>query len=777
VPGNRQLFDQALKRGNQLVWDKAWDKALAEYETALNEFPENPIALASAGFVYTQLKRLDDALIAYQNANRVQPNDPAIISRLAEVQERLGLAEDAIESLLSLGDLYSIRKTTDKAIQCWERVVKLALDNVEAHQRLAAVYETMGKNDLAAREHTTLAQIYQKTGQTDKAVAATQAALTFAPRQTGLLRALGEIGSAGSLPAPPPAAKPAAQEPAGAVTSFGWDLDNLAQDESEAGGRGSPLEIARDKAMSDLAETLFEDADSLQLRADTRGAGARLNKAEIDAFINQALDYQTRGQLEDAIAAYRHILGAVDMAAARFNLGLLYEQQMRFDEAIAQFTQAVNHPDYTVGSHFALGECYRALDRSDEALEHFIEVLKLVDLQMVRREQADDLIALYGNLAESYRAKGDRDQAISFTNSLVEFLSNRGWEDKASEARKRLDSIAEEGSPAVSLVELFTIPNAEQVLQFMAASQEHAKQGKYYIATDELYQAIQVSPDYLPVHLRLAELLWAERHSEEAVIKLRTIANTYQVRGDLRHAMNIYERILRMTPMDIPTRTMLIGLLLEHNEIDGALDQYMQLADTYYQLAQVDKARETYQEALSYITRGSTGKLWAPKIYNCLGDIDMQRIDWRRAIQDYEQAKAYAPEDEKARLSLVELYYKVGQKQRAQHELDGLLELYKAAGKTSKMIAVLEDQVHIRPTERVLRSRLARVYVEAGMRQQAIEQLDALGEMQLQAGLKKEAAMTIRGIIALGPSNLEDYKQLLIQIGTSLLGPTSGASK
>jgi len=258
--------------------------------------------------------------------------------------------------------------------------------------------------------------------------------------------------------------------------------------------------------------------------------------------------------------------------------------------------------------------------------------------------------------------------------------------------------------------------------------------------------------------------MWEGDHPEEAIVKLRTIANTYQARGDMRHAMNMYHRILRMTPMDIPTRTTLIGLLISHGEIDQALDEYMQLADTYYQLAQIDKARETYQEALKYAQRGSTGKLWALKIYSHLGDIDMQRIDWRRAIQDYEQVKALASEDEKARVSLVELYYKVGQNQRAVRELDELMLLYKNTGKTRKMITALEEQVHLRPGEIPMRSRLARLYVEAGMKAQAIEQLDALGELQLQAGHKKEAAMTVRAIISLKPDNLEDYQQLLAQL-------------
>lgn len=762
MAGNRQLFEQAVKRGNQYIWDKAWDKAIAEYEAALREFPDDPIALASAGFVYTQLKRLDEALAAYQRANQAQPNDPSILTKLAEVQERMGLTAEATHTCLTLGDLLIRKKTTDKAIQYWEHAAQLQPDNLEAHQRLVEIYKATGQIEQAVREHAAMAKIYHKLGQIDKAVAQSQAALTLAPRHTGMLRMMGEIGQ--PTPAPQPAAAPRpAPAPAPAPPAT-WSLEELSAGEAEP-EQGSPLEMTRDRALSELAETIFEDAAALHPRPGARGAAARLSKAEIDALIGQALNYQTNGQVEQAIAAYQRILEAVSLPAAHFNLGLLYQQGLRFDEAIEQFNQSLSHPEYALGSHFALGECYRALGRVDEALAQFIEVLKIVDLQTVKHEQVDDLIALYENLAESYTAKGDREQAITFTNNLVDFLSSRGWADKVAEARRRLDGLIEEGSPAISLAELFTMPHSETVMHSLSLSQEYAKRGMYYLAANEIYCAIERVPDYLPLHIRLADIWRKSGHTEEAIAKLRTVAATHQARGDTRQALSIYQQILRITPMDIPTRTMFIQLLIRHGAIDQALEQYMQLADTYYQLAQIDKARDTYQEALTYAQRGSTGKLWTMRIYSHLGDIDMQRIDWKRAIQDYEQVKALAPEDEKARVSLIELYYKVGQPARAVRELDELLLMYKEAGKARKMISVLEDQVQLRPGEIPLRSRLARLYMEADMKEPAIEQLDALGELQLQAGLKKEAAATIRAIIALGPPNVEDYKQLLAQLG------------
>jgi tetratricopeptide (TPR) repeat protein len=231
--------------------------------------------------------------------------------------------------------------------------------------------------------------------------------------------------------------------------------------------------------------------------------------------------------------------------------------------------------------------------------------------------------------------------------------------------------------------------------------------------------------------------------------------------------MAIYQRILNLTPMDVQTRFKLIELYVKYGEIDKALDQYMALADTCYQLAQLDKTREKYQEAMTYVPRAKDSQRWAQQILHKIGDIDLQRIDWRSAIQDFEQIKAIVPGDEKARLTLVELRFRTAESARAIKELDELLTQYSTTGRTLKIIPVLEDQTNNRPNEMGLRMRLARAYLGAGQTAQAIEQFDALGDLQLQAGLYKESAATIRGIIALNPPNVAQYRRILAQISTT----------
>jgi tetratricopeptide (TPR) repeat protein len=333
-----------------------------------------------------------------------------------------------------------------------------------------------------------------------------------------------------------------------------------------------------------------------------------------------------------------------------------------------------------------------------------------------------------------------------------------------AQARHRLDSLTEEGAPAISLAEILSLRDSDALLQSLSLMQELAKRGKYYSALEEAYMAIQRAPAYLPLHLRMAEMMFKNNQQEAANEKYLTIANTMAARGDNHQAMAIYQRILRLAPMDVNIRTRLIEMLMSYGQIDRALEQYLALADTYYQLASPEKAREKYLEALALAPRGTTGRLWTSQIMHKLGELDMERGDWRRALQTYEQIKKIDPSDEKARLNLVELYYKV-QPQRALQEIDELLKEYRAGGKAKRLIPFIEEQARAHPKDIGLRARAAQVCIEAGLKNEGITHLNTLGELQLNAGMTQQAIATIRAIIALNPPNVQAYQKLLAQIG------------
>ncbi len=744
MAGNRAIYEEAVRRGAARAWEQRWEEAIAAYQQALAEFPDEPDALSGLGMALAGAGRAEEALPVLQRASSLAQENPVLQEHLARVLERLGRPQEAAQAYLQAADLYVRQQAQSLAVERWKDAVRADPTSIPAHVNLLRFYLSQQKHREAIAEYIALATIYRDQGEREKALDLCQYALKLDPHHPDVLALMDALRY--GVPT---------TVGTGPLESFGATLPEEAPEEE-----GSPVETARRAALAQLAEVVFEETPPqtgpLILRP--------LSKREIDTLISRAIDCQARGEVDEAIACYEEVLrGGVIEPAVNFNLGLLYQQKLELDKAIAQFQQSASSPQYRLGSLFALGECYRALGRIDEALAHFLEVLKIVDLSTVRQDQADDLIRLYDELAQTYAARGEREQAVEFINTLISFLSARGWEDKVHQARQRLDLLSREG-PVLSLAEMLAVPGSERVIQSLGLAQEYLRRGKAQAAMDELMSAVERAPTFLPIHRQIGETLVAMGRTEQAVGKFLAIADTYRVRGNFSQAVAMYERALRLAPMNIPARLKLIDLLVSLGEIDRALEQYLTLGDAYYQMAQLDQAREKYSEALQLAPRGSPDRRWEVKFLHRIGDIDLQRVEWRRAVSVYERIRDLAPDDEKARFTLMDLYERLGRPDRAIAELDGLLRHYLQAGKAQKAVPVLEKRVQEKPESIPLRARLAQLYLNVGRKEDALRELDILGDLQLQAGKVQDAIATIQVILRLRPPNAEAYRQLLVQL-------------
>ncbi len=749
MAGDKKAYDKAVREGLDFYWGRQWQKALGAYNKALAEMPDDPVVHNHLGQVYLEQERFEPALGAYRKAAQLAPDDPAPLVRIAEIHERQGQRHAAADILFSLAEIYRRQREWKQVIQVLRRTIQLHPDHLPAHLTLAEVYTQLDQPDRAVREYLNLARVLQRQGKMEKALDQCRQVLELDARNREA-RALAEALRMG--------------EPVSEI-----EASPLSADEG-----GSPVDLARDKALEELAGIPFEETPvdlAPEISAFEPGAAPAeapvkpaLSRPQIDALVAKAIDFQQRGLLDEAIACYTQVIDAgVDRPAAHFNLGQLYQQRLRFESAIAEFRKAVHNPQYTLGSHFALGECYKALGRIDDALEHFVQALKIVDLGTVQHEQADDLIHLYDALADSYFAKGDREKALTFTNSLVEFLSSKGWEDKARDARHRLDELSEEGV-TMSLAEILAGSSTDTLLTAMSLSQEYMKRGALTAATEVCYRALGCAPTYVPLHFRLAEIFAQDGRVEDAVTKYQAVAELHLVREETRQAIGVYKRILRLIPMDVVIRSRLIDLLTSSGEIDQALEQYLALSDAYYQLAQVDKALEKYTEALRFAPRASDEKQWRERLLRKMADVQMRRASWREAADLYKRLVALVPDDERARLHLIDLNYKLGRTKQADAATVAMLDYYRSRDEIERALALLQELVRLQPQQMALRARLARAYVGAGMRDEAIRELDALGELQLDAGLREQAVATVRFIISLKPKNVEAYQQLLTQL-------------
>lgn len=751
---NQITFEQALSRGHSFSFDQRWEDAVKAFEIARQRAPQEPAPYAGLGDAYLELNALDKALENYKIAARQANNNMIYLRRVADVQERLGQQLEAGKTYMAIGELALAKRNLNEAMDNWHRAIRLEPNLLRARQRLASIYARQGAARNAIREYLAVARILQLQGQREPALRACEKALRLDPRNAEVLTAIERIKQ-GEMLETNDAIGISDTGVGEAVRRRALEMEGLEDGWEEEGRTGTetavPVQDAKRMALEQLAETLFDDGDE--------GDVAQLQQASL---ISKALDYQMRGMTNEAINAYEEVLSmGLGSTAVHFNLGLLLQDKMRFDAAISQFEIAAKDPEYRLASHFALGESYRARGRIDKAIENFIAVLRIVDLRTVRHNQADRLIELYENLYDGLITKGERDQASAFANALVEFLGHKGWEDKVKEARQRLDAISNTGM--MILGDVLTA-GTQYVLESLYLSQEYARRGMFSAAVEETYRAIQLAPEYLPAHIQLGDVLAQQGRRDAAAEKFMTIANTYRARNDMNGAIIAYEKVVEFSPLDLSIRARLIELLKRHGQIDRCLEHYMAMGEAYYQLAQIDQAREVYQDALKLAPRGSAEYNWRRHFLRLQADIDMQRFDWWRALAAYKELRELDPEDERTAITLFDLYYKVGQPNNAVRELDRYLVQLVRSKRGGKVMGILEDMVEQRPSDPNLVDRLCRLYMQQSRNDDAVFLLDRLGEMQLEAGDNVAAVKTISKILQFNPANTASYEQLLVQL-------------
>jgi tetratricopeptide (TPR) repeat protein len=726
-----------------------WKAAAEGFRRAVLEFPGDVAATHGLARSLLGLGQLPIALKAFQRALYLAPADTTVLTGLADVQERLGLLTEAAATYQRMASLAARSGELQAAAEAWVRATRLAPDQLDAYRRLVEVLERLGRPSQAAAECATLASIYERRGNRDLAIESYREALRLDPGNDHARARLAGLEST-------PETTPGLVEPwgfaslASGSTTPGFELDATLDD--EASHDNNPFLQARRQALQGLAETLFlvgsEDAP----------------KPAVVNAIGRAIDQQTRGQIDEAIASYREALdGGFNRTALYFNLGALYYERHYHDKAIETFRHSMRDKDYRLGSHYALGLTYQATGMLDRALEHFLEVVKAVDMRVASAEQLGEMGLAYQQLTDAYLAKQDIQKTATFIQTVTGFFARPRWERHAFSARRDMDRLTDR-ERIMTLAEYLESPETEVIVTSLSLTDDYMRRNMLATAVEECLHAIDLVPDHLPLYVRLADIQMRQDQCDAAVTTQLVVTEVYEARNQLQPAIGLCHKILRQTPMEVRARTRLVQLLLSQDGIDRALEQYMALADTYYQLAEVDRALETYDAALRLVSKSPQRSRWETAILHRMGDIFVQRVDWARAAWAYESIVAHAPADEGARLQLIDLHLKQGQRQKALQSFDRLMALYDKEGKASAIPSVLKDLMQAYPEEMALRARVAATYAAHGWKRPAVAEYSALSKMQLQAGLRAEACRTLEAILSLGPEQADQYRRLLNQL-------------
>lgn len=767
MPGREDIFQKAMNEGHSYAWDQEWSKAAAAYRNALHEFPDHPKALNSLGLALFQQGNYEEALEIYKRVTAVSPQDPVAMEKLAQLLERTGQLKEAIEAALKAADLFLNQRDVDKAIENWVRVTSLNPEHMLARSRLALAHERLGHKVQAVAEYLALASLVQRTGNLEKTAELVNKALQIMPESAEAKQAQTLLRAGQLLPKP--------LRPKGGTGPIAMAQVKQLDKPKETDSGLDPIAEARQKALTRLAEILFDyssdertpDQPSRRdMQALMRGTG-QLNlqqneQAKVVLHLGQAIDLQSKGK--EAQAA-EELEGALEAGfthpALYFNLGLLRANEERFESALRHLAHAVKHNDFNLGARLLMGQINRKLGRWQQAAVEYLEALKIADSAVVPPEQADEIRQMYEPLIEAQSAQAEEEALKRLCENVHALLMRKNWRDHLHQSREQMPK----SEMPMPLADVLLQAQSSQVLETINHIHQLVRMGQLRTAMEEAFHALTHAPTYLPLHTLMGDLLVRENHVPEAIAKFSAVAQAYSVRGEAAQATRILKRVIQLAPMDMKARTRLIDQLVARGQVDDAVREYLELAEIYYRLADLDNARKTYTTALRVVQQANADRQWNVHILQRMADIDMQRLDWKQAIRVYEQIRTLRPDDETARKNLIDLNLRLGQPAQAAAELESYLAYLQTHGSSERAIPFIESLLEERPGDATLRRGLAQAYQHAGRVEDAVRELDSLAESLLDMGKKEEAIVIINQILLINPPNAAQYRQLLIQLG------------
>lgn len=520
MPGRTDIYEKAMNEGHSAAWDQDWKKAAAEYRKALQEFPDQTKALNSLGLALYQTGEFDEALHIYQQVASLSPDDPVAFEKVAQISERVGDLNTAVEAAMKAAETFLNQRDVDKAIENWTRVTAVNPDHAVAHSRLAMVHERLGHNQQAVTEYLAVASLLQRAGNADKAQEIVSRALQLLPQSPEAKQAQSLLKT-GQLLEKPLRSKGGT----GPITMA--KVKQLQEPKEQAVSKLDPVAEAGQKALTKLAEVLFEYSDESPSAVERRGLSdivkgtgplsmQHAEQTKVVLHLGQAIDAQTRQ--DDSAAAdelERALEAGFNHAALFFDLGYLRARGDRLESAIRNLAHAVKHKDYGLGSRLLLGEILYKKGQVRDAAPEYLEALKLANSTTVPEQQSDDVRQLYEPLIEAQQNQKDEDINRRLCENIRGLLMRPDWRDQIYRTREQTRK-GQDGSIPTPLAEVMLEAQSSSVIESVNRIHQLAHVGSLRSAMDEAYDAVQHAPSYLPLHTLIGELLIQESRTQDA---------------------------------------------------------------------------------------------------------------------------------------------------------------------------------------------------------------------------------------------------------------------
>jgi tetratricopeptide (TPR) repeat protein len=319
----------------------------------------------------------------------------------------------------------------------------------------------------------------------------------------------------------------------------------------------------------------------------------------------------------------------------------------------------------------------------------------------------------FNTIGDLYLKRGNKSEAIDAFHKAASFLRQEGFALKALALYKKILNInAGDPEALYSLGELNEAKGLtmDAIKYYLASADSLSREGKKEKFFAIYEKILSLSPSNIPLRNRIAEIYAKEGLRAEAAMQYLYLARLYTEKGDTGKAILYYQKALEDQPLN--------------------REAILELNGLYEKAEYFDQAIEQMKEAVSLFPVDTEIVLRCAEIF-----IIAARL--KEAKGYLKQVNDLAPANIKARRLLGDIYLKEGKKEKAWTEYLPVLDDMLLGENYSDAITLLELFKDVDPIE--TRKKLVSLYTQLGEYVQVVMELVSLGDVFIEQGKQREA--------------------------------------
>ncbi|HSB30966.1 MAG TPA: tetratricopeptide repeat protein [Candidatus Sulfobium mesophilum] len=328
-------------------------------------------------------------------------------------------------------------------------------------------------------------------------------------------------------------------------------------------------------------------------------------------------------------------------------------------------------------------------------------------------------------IGDLYLKKGDKNKAVEFLHKAAVYFRQEGFSLKALALYKKVLNVdPNDPDSLLALGELSEekgLP-ADAIKYYLAAADRLSKMGKKDGALDVYWKILSLSPSNIPLRIKVVEVLLKEGLHADAAKEYLHLARFYDDNGDIPKATEHYRKALELHPMNKEAAFGLGNLYEKSGRMEKAMEcikeaaalfpEDAEVAFKYAELCLRSKADETAKEYLLKVT-------------------------------------GIEPKHLRAGRLLAEIYLKEGEEEKAWKAYLPVIDEVILRGNPSEAIGLLESFKKIDPVQ--TGRRLVSLYRQLADDDKVFSELLSLGDYLKETDMTEEAVSCYREALDLRP--------------------------